>query len=144
MCAVDPNKLLPGAAMSRGQVCRKFRRCNYAMSRCQPFMQSHSVVPAPATLPYCRCREWAESDAREMWCPPSEIDDVDCDTPRRSLEAEQRKLACLCQYRIKVVHPYVSSEYRDKSANLARKKRQTAWRVEDRVITAPALNHRSC
>ena len=134
--------------MSRGQACRKFRRCNYAMSLCNPFFQSHSVVPAPATLPYCECRKWAEKDAKEIWCPPPAADGGECDTPRRRLQTEQRKLACLCQYKMRVVHPYVSSEYQDKPDSRARTRRQSkkqiVWRVEDKDITAPALSHRSC
>ncbi|XP_067681397.1 uncharacterized protein [Haliotis asinina] len=111
------------------QACKKFRRCNSIMGQCDRVWTRQNPYKGQ---PYCNCRQQLADDASAVMCPNASIDQAECESPRRRAEDLSNQSPCLCQYRIRRIHPYM------------RRSRDSAWQLDTLSVTGPAPRREHC
>ncbi|CAG5126853.1 unnamed protein product [Candidula unifasciata] len=133
----------PGIPLSKGQICQKFRTCNYIQKSCDPYYRENPG--RTQNQPYCNCRDTAAKDADGISCPRVADDGGECEIPRRDLLVTQRSLPCLCIYRFPVVYPYTSVRTADSlTENTVKDGNILKWYEKEKVVTGPALTCSQC
>ncbi|XP_070180874.1 uncharacterized protein [Littorina saxatilis] len=128
-CSNNPCPKFPTTALSTGQACTNFRKCNYVMARCD------STWATPYNKrPYCVCRKTILDDVDNINCPPVTDDDGECEIPKRDIKTFEGSAPCYCRYRISRIYP----------KTIPTNVQTISWEIKASIITAPAKNHMQC
>ncbi|XP_071080570.1 uncharacterized protein [Haliotis cracherodii] len=111
------------------QACKKFRSCNSIMGKCDRVWTRQNPYNGQ---PYCNCRRLLAEDASTVMCPKASIDQAECESPRRRAEDMSNQSPCLCQYRIRRIHPFL------------RRSRDSGWQLDTLSVTGPAPRIEHC